>query len=126
VSVRLCFGYVGTGGRRFCLKPLKSAGTMCGVLKHAAKFEPKVEHYYLRSNDITAFYEPCFPMSLIPDELRGEIHSDARSIEEWKVLFLEYIQQEEAGPADHATANRYLFPDPAKFALKTPKKYPFF
>jgi hypothetical protein len=54
-SKRLCFGFVGSGSRRFCLKQIKGEGTTCGVGKHESKFEAKIAHFYLRSNDVTAF-----------------------------------------------------------------------
>jgi hypothetical protein len=122
----LCFGYVGTGGRRFCLKPLKGIASTCGVSKHGAKFTPRPEHFYLGSNDVTAFCEPLFPMTLVPDDLRGEIQSDSKMIEEWKALFADFLQQAEEEVLEEVSANRYLFPNPAKFQLKTPEKNPFF
>jgi hypothetical protein len=41
----------------------------CGVVKYESKFQPKLGHFYLWSNDTTGFCEPCFPESLVPQEV---------------------------------------------------------
>ena len=125
-SVRLCFGFVGTGTRRFCLEALKGGSNTCGVSKHGSKFEPKLGHFYLRSNDTTAFCEPCFSEDLVPEELRGDICTTTKTIEEWKQLFTDYLHDAGNQSGQAAGATRFLFPDPEKFALKTPKKIPLF
>jgi hypothetical protein len=125
-SVRLCFGFVGSGARRFCLKPVKSDGFTCGVSKHGAKFEPKLCHFYLRSNDMTAFCEPCFSESIVPDEFKANIRTTAKTVEEWKQLFTDYLHDADGQAVVDVEAARFLFPDPLKFGLKTPKKIPLF
>ncbi len=66
LSTHLCFGFVGTGGRRFCLKPLKKGSLTCGVAKHSVKFEPRFKHFYLKSTDGIGLCEPCFAESIVP------------------------------------------------------------
>jgi hypothetical protein len=91
----LCLGFVGSEGRRFCLKLIKRDGTTCGVLKHRYKFEAKPGHFYLRSNDTTAFCEPCFPEYLVPIELQADFKTMSKTIEEWKQLFTNYLHDAE-------------------------------
>jgi hypothetical protein len=125
-SIRLCLGFVGTGGRRFCLKSTKGGGTTCGVTKHGTKFVPTQGHVYLHSNDTTAFCKPCFPERLIPMELHDNFKTAAKTIEEWKQLFTDFLHDAETQPGQDSETTRFLFPDLDKFALKTPKKIPFF
>jgi len=127
-SERLCFGFVGVGSknRRFCLKAVKAGTETCGVSKHATKFSPKRDNCYLRSNDVVAFCEPSFPLTLVPDDLRDNIKVTAKTIEEWKLLFADYLRENGNQSPQVAEASRYLFPDPEKFALKTPRKIPLF
>jgi hypothetical protein len=125
-SERLCFGFVGSESRRFCLKAVKGDSGTCGVTKHAVKFDPKADHFYLRSNDATAFCEPCFPVSIVPTELRDIFKTTPKTIEEWKIIFAEYLRENSGQFTQVDEATRYLFPDPEKFALKTPRKVPLF
>ena len=125
-AMRLCFGFVGNGGRCFCIKPIKEGSSTCGVLKHSSKFEPALRHFYFRGHDSTAFCEPCYSEDIVPQEYRANILSTAKSIDEWKQVFSDY-EEDAIGttlPSQEAPT-RFVFPDPMKLTLKTPKKPSF-
>jgi hypothetical protein len=85
-----------------------------------------MDHSYLRSNDVVAFCEPSFPLTLVPFDLRDNFKVTAKTIEEWKLLFADYLCENGNQSSQVVEASRYLFPDPEKFALKTPCKIPLF
>jgi hypothetical protein len=94
---------------------------MCGVLKHSTKFVPKVDHYYLPSNDAMAFCKPYLSQSLVPSEFQGNLATTQKTIEEWKQVFADYILA--AGGEETFTTEaptQYVYP--GLLALKTPKK----
>jgi len=127
VSSRLCLGFVGSGSRRFCFKVLKGdVSTTCGVGKHARKFEPKIGHFFLRCNDTTAFCEPCFSETLVPVDMRENFKTASKTIDEWKQIFTDYLHDVQTQTGASASSTKFLFPDPDRFALKTPRKVPFF
>jgi hypothetical protein len=105
-SVCLCHGFVGPESRRFCLKLLKGDSTTCGVTKHATKFEPKTCHFYLHSNDTTAFCEPCFPKDLVTQELRSSLRTASKTIEEWKQLFTDFLHDSKKKAERASTTTR--------------------
>jgi hypothetical protein len=124
--VRLCFGFVGAGGRRFYLKPIIGDGTTCGVTKHGTKFEPQLGHFYLRGNDLTASCKHRFDEAIVPEEFRRNIWTTVKTVEEWKQLFMDYLHDATNQGGQGLGTTRFVFPDPEKFALKTPKKVPLF
>jgi hypothetical protein len=123
-TVCLCLGFVGSGGRRFCIKPLKGDAVTCGVQKHSSKFTPSDLHFYFRGQDSTAFCEPCYSESIVPEEYRENILTTTKTFDEWKQVFSDYLEYESQDNAvsAQATATKLIFPDPMKLALKTPKK----
>jgi hypothetical protein len=125
-AMRLCFGFVGNGGRRFCIKPIKEGSSTCGVLKHSSKFEPVLRHFYFRGLDSTAFCEPCYSEDIVPQEYRANILSTAKSIDEWKQVFSDY-EEDAIGTTlpSREAPTPFVFPDPMKLTLKTPKKPSF-
>ncbi len=88
-SARLCYGLVGTGAKRFCLKQVKEddGAHTCGVSKHASKFAPELGMFYLKGNEATAFCHPAFPISLVPEDFKDSILTSKKTMEEWKLLF---------------------------------------
>jgi hypothetical protein len=118
----LCLGAVGSGGRRFCIRPKVDDSSTCGVSKHVAKFEPTLGHYYLKSNDAMAFCEPCLSQDLVPPEFCGNMLTTQKTMEEWKQVFVDYAGITVPNALEQPT--QYIFPDPNRLALKTPKKLP--
>jgi hypothetical protein len=114
----LCLGFVGSGRKRFCLKPRADGAPSCGVAKHSVKFSPSSGSYYLRGVDSTAFCEPSLAQALVPEEYRGQIGLLAKTIGEWKDVFRSYLEQ-----ARDASNIQLMVNDGSKsLVLKTPKK----
>jgi hypothetical protein len=89
----LCLGYVGSGGKRFCLKARVDGAATCGIAKHSSKFSPSVGCYYLRGVDSTAYCEPGLPQAFVPEEFKGQFGLTAKTIAEWKEVFQSYAEQ---------------------------------
>lgn len=58
--------------------------------------------------------------------MRASFRTHEKTIEEWKQCFTSDIHEADETQVPDSSATRYLFPDPDKFALKTPKKNTFF
>jgi hypothetical protein len=117
-AVSLCFGFVGVGAKRFCLKPVKVNKNMCGIAKHANKFAPSDCHFYLLGVDSMAFCSLYYSEELVPVHFRDDIRSTTKTIEEWKALFSGYLVfvLDDAGETE-------LNHTHDKLCLKTPKKF---
>ncbi len=93
-ALRLCFGFVGAGEKRFCLKTcVAEDGRTCGVAKHTRKFTPSEDVFYLRGNDTTAFCLPSFPRSLVPPDYVDQVLSTQKTIDEWRAVFTAWEQE---------------------------------
>jgi len=120
-AVSYCLGFVGVGGKRFCIKPVlpfdAATGvrpTTCGVGKHVSKFGPDPDFLYLRGNDATAYCLPAFSQHSLPPEILVDVKSMTKTNQEWKELFAKYQDPDQPqGLTDLGVA---------KLALKTPKK----
>jgi hypothetical protein len=112
----LCFGFVGAGCKRFCLKPKGVDALTCGVAKHANKFSPSAGFYYLRGVDTTAYCEPALNQAIIPEAYRGEIGLATKTITEWKEFFQAYLEQASGFDTSKSAAGL------RSIILKTPKK----
>ncbi len=124
-AIRLCYGFVGQGGKRFCLKSVKdeSGGIhTCGVAKHSNKFNPSNDMFYLKGNETSAFCSPAFPTILVPEDYKGEIRSLKKAAEEWKQLFKEWSNQVSATSNQDDVENGVAFDNDIKIELKTPCK----
>jgi hypothetical protein len=49
-----------------------------------------------------------------------------KTIEDWKQVFTDYLHDAQVQSETTQGSTKFLFPDPDKFALKTPRKVPFF
>lgn len=90
-----CFGSMGTCSKCFYLQLIKEDAGIdnvltCGVQKHAKKFVPKRDLFYLKGNEVTAFCQPSFPSALVLDEFQADIQSSKKTIDEWKAFFAPY------------------------------------
>jgi len=115
----LCLGFVGEGGKRFCIKLITSGGDSesggtCGVNKHVHKFQPDPDLLYLRGNDSTAYCQPAFPRAVLPPEVLSNINAVKKTNQEWKELFAYYEDPNDiVQPASSGVP---------RLTLKTPKK----
>jgi len=109
----VCLGFVGPGGRRFCIKRV---GT-CGAKSHSAKFKPAIDTFYLKGNDTCAHTQPCLPASMVPPDKLAVIQAAKHSVGEWTSIFTRYadIQDKDVGKVQPTE----LF---NRVALKTPAK----
>jgi len=87
------------------------------------KFQPQEDHYYFRSKDGVAFCEPCFSQSIVPEEYRPNMLITTKTMEEWKQVFADYAAEANVRPSvASGSTTKYLFPNPARLELKTPRK----
>ncbi len=88
---KLCLGYVGSGNKRFCIKPVIATDqrgiATCGVSKHTSKFQPIPDTFYPRGNDTCAHCVPAFPTALVPNDQWDSIMTAKHTTTEWSVIF---------------------------------------
>jgi hypothetical protein len=122
---KLCLGFVGTGGRRFCLRPIIGTDSKgiwtCGIAKHSSKFKPVPGSFYLRGNDTCAHTVPALPSTFVPPGRLADILASKHTIAEWTNIFTELTN----APLDSSSGVRGLNLDPdITVSLKTPANPP--
>lgn len=121
---KLCLGFVGSGVRRFCIKPIATKDPKgvwtCGVLKHSNKFKPDIGTFYPKGNKICAYCEPAFPKALVPPAKMSEILTSKHTIAEWAVIFKEFEDAHAAFTGRDDIGVKASFD--SRVPLKTPAK----
>jgi len=82
-SGAVCLGFVGSGGRHFCIK---KAGT-CTAKSHSVKFNPSPGTFFLKGNDSCAHTQPNLPATLVPPAELAVIQASKHMVDEWTGIF---------------------------------------
>jgi hypothetical protein len=111
-SWAVCLGFVGHGGRRFCIKKVGA----CTAKSHSAKFNPSPNTFFLKGNDSCAHTQPNLPASLVPLSELAVIQASKHAVDEWTGIFACYGDSK---PKVEGLVPSDLF---NKVPLKTPAK----
>ena len=88
VDVSVCWGLVGSGKVKFCIKPCLPGTSSCGTMKHEGlKFAAKVKTFYIRSGDSQALCSPCLPTSGLSKQQRDALMGIKHTASEWASIF---------------------------------------
>jgi hypothetical protein len=125
-NCRLCLCFVGSGGRRFCLKSVSvrdaSGSWTCGIQKHSNKFTPEPDTFYPRGNETCAYCTPAFPLTLVPISRVDEVKTSKYTISEWSLLFKEFSDNNVTAATAFNTVASIKFAFDPSIPLKTPAK----
>jgi hypothetical protein len=93
-----------------------SGAWTCGVIQHAAKFQPTPATFYVRGNEFVAFCSPSFPVDVVPANKLDSVIKAKNTVADWSSLFKEFVDFRDA-----SSVNLYLGYD-VSVPLKTPAK----